>query len=51
MSQEEPYRPAFVTEDGLQAGDDTVMGCQNVGSDFGHRAKRVSRSSAGASIE
>jgi hypothetical protein len=41
MSQEEPYRPASATEEGY-AGREMirVMGCQNVGSDFGHRAKR-----------
>jgi len=51
MSQDVLYRPASATESGMQAEVDTVMGCQNVGRDFGHRAKRESRWSAGARIE
>jgi hypothetical protein len=51
ISQDGPYRPASATESGMHAGDDTMIGFQNVGSDFDHRAKRESRSRAGARIE
>jgi hypothetical protein len=51
MSQDVPYRPASATESGMHDRDDTAIGCQNMGSDFGHRAKRESRSSASESIE
>jgi hypothetical protein len=37
MSQDVPYRPASATKSGMHDG------CQNVGSDFGHRAKQKSR--------
>lgn len=51
MSQDVSYRPAPATESGMHDRGDTGIGCQSVGSHFGHRAKRESRSSASVSIE
>ena len=35
----------------MQDGDETLIGCQNIGTDLGHRASSVSRWRAGARME